>query len=53
LGTSDQVTVTGSVRVGPFTGDSGAGGGGRGLSKKTLKAIRFEGALKIPFAFTA
>jgi len=53
LGTSVHVSVTGSVTVVPLTGDTGDGGGGRGLLKKTEKVMRFDGALAMPLAFTA
>ncbi len=53
LGTSVHVSMTGSVTVVPLAGDTGDGGGGSGLLKKTEKVMRFDGAPAMPFAFTA
>jgi len=53
LGTSAHVSVTGSVSVTPFAGDTSAGGGPMGLLKKTEKAMTFDGALAMPLALTA
>jgi len=53
LGTSAHVSVTGSVSVVPFGGDSRTGGGPMGLLKKTEKLMTFDGTPAMPFAFTA
>ena len=53
LGTSVHVSVTGSATVAPLAGDTGDGGGGRGLLKKTEKVMRFDGTPAMPFALTA
>ena len=43
----------GSVSVAPLGGDNGDNAGGTGLLKKTENEMTFDGALKMPFAFTA
>jgi len=53
LGTSAHVSVTGSVSVVPFAGDTSDGGGPMGLLKKTEKVMTFDGTPAMPFAFTA
>ena len=47
------MSVTGSVSVVPFGGDSRTGGGPMGLLKKTEKLMTFDGTPAMPFAFTA
>src|SRR5207248_2637353 len=53
FGEADHVRVIGSVSVTPSGGDNRVSAGGTGLLKKTEKEMTFDGALKMPFAFTA
>jgi len=53
FGTFVQVSVTGSVRVTPFAGDTGDGGGGRGFVKRTEKVMTFDVTPAMPVPVTA
>src|SRR5450432_122211 len=53
LGTSAQVSVTGSVSAVPVAGDDNTGAGPMGLLKKTENVMTFDGTPAMPFEFTA
>src|SRR3954469_8029053 len=53
LGTSAQVSVTGSVSDVPVAGDNSAGGGPMGLLKNTEKVMTLDGTPAMPLALTA
>jgi hypothetical protein len=53
LGTSVQLSVTGSDTVAPLAGLRGVGGGGSGALKESVKVTTFEGTPWMPLAFTA